>query len=105
MGNLIFTPTEENSQKEQVDNINLEDTSITPHTDTTPVNIDEMFERSIEPMTTYTEEESVTTNSTVTTTAEKFNDIEVCHGCSKSNITLYTRGMAQVRVCGNCIDG
>ena len=32
------------------------------------------------------------------------NNNEQCASCNKSNVTLYTRGLQQYRVCGDCID-
>ena len=102
MGNLLFTSQTKQSSKErlttEVVNNNINDSSITPNTK--PLDPNEMAEHSTKHNTTHTEHKS-TISSIVTTTSV----VERCRGCDKSNVQLYTRGMMQIRVCGDCVDG
>lgn len=37
--------------------------------------------------------------------SQETNKKEACEGCKKVDVELYTRGMVQARLCGECIDG
>lgn len=102
MGNLLFTPEQKQTQGGNTE-VPIDYSSVT--SDTNPKEHHDVLEESVEPNTTYIGEQSVASSiSETTTTNDKSADVECCYGCEKSGVTLYTRGMMQIRVCGDCID-
>lgn len=100
MGNLLCSHQEKRNQEENINN-HIDYSSTASDTKTTDPN--EMMDQSIESNTTHTKN-NVTSSSISATTTTTANDIERCYGCEKTGVTLYTRGMMQLRVCGDCID-